>query len=211
MARRTYVDANILISGFRGDQATAAAALAILGDPDRTFVISDYLRLETLPKPSFHRNQKEVEFLETFFGAAAEIVTSSPDLTARAIELATRYDLSPADERSAAEIPCDSTGAPKSIRASITRFAFVDSGSIRMSKSPVALGTPCAAIAWAPTTRNRAPTSSSAHSMSRKSSLNAGALTPSWKTSVGGERHARASRCADSRVWTCHSSPRRRG
>ena len=97
MPRRTYVDANILISAFRGDEPTATAAMEILADPDRVFVVSDYLRLETLPKPTFHRNRSEVSFYVAFFDAAAEVVRSRQELTEHAIELAMRYDLSPID------------------------------------------------------------------------------------------------------------------
>ena len=57
------------------------------------FVVSDDLRLEILPKPGFHRNRAEVAFCTAFYGAVAEWVTPSPALTARAIALATRYDL----------------------------------------------------------------------------------------------------------------------
>lgn len=97
MTKRTYVDANILIAAFRGDTATASAALTILSDPDRSFVISDYLRLETLPKPTFHKNDDEVSFLSSFFAAAAQSVPTAPELTEQAIALAIAYNLSPVD------------------------------------------------------------------------------------------------------------------
>lgn len=70
MPKRTYVDACVLISAFRGDEPSASAALAVLGDPARVFVVSDYLRLETLPKPTFHKNDAEVTFYSAFFHAA---------------------------------------------------------------------------------------------------------------------------------------------
>ena len=64
-----------------------------------------------------------------------------------------------------------STGAPKASSACQTASALALVDSTHTSMSPVARGTPCAAIAWAPTTRNRAPASSSARSRSRKSGL----------------------------------------
>ena len=48
---KTYVDANALIAAFRSDHPTADEALGILGDPDRSFVASAYLRLETCQWP----------------------------------------------------------------------------------------------------------------------------------------------------------------
>jgi len=97
MPKRTYVDANVLISAFRGDEPSASVALAILGDPARAFVVSDYLRLETLPKPTFHKNDAEVTFYSAFFDAAIESVGSQQALTEQAITLAIRYDLTLVD------------------------------------------------------------------------------------------------------------------
>jgi len=97
MPKRTYVDTNVLISAFRGDEPSASVALAILGDPARAFVVSDYLRLETLPKPTFHKNDAEVTFYSAFFDAAIESVGSRQALTEQAITIAIRYDLAPVD------------------------------------------------------------------------------------------------------------------
>ncbi len=97
MSRRTYVDANVLIAAFQGDRPTSAAAIAVLDDPQRTLVISDYLRLETLPKPTFHNREEEVEFFEAVLDAAGEMVHSNDGLTGQAVELASRYDLTPID------------------------------------------------------------------------------------------------------------------
>lgn len=94
---RTYVDANILIAAFKAKGEVGMSALRTLDNPDRVFVISDYLRLETIPKPAFHNQYEEVEFLENFFRAATDIVESSPKVLSRAIELASRYDLAPID------------------------------------------------------------------------------------------------------------------
>ena len=95
--KRTYVDANVLIAGFRGDDASGASALRVLGDAERVFVASDFLRLEVQPKPGFHGRRSELAFYSAFFDAVAEWVTPSPALTAQAIALATRYDLTPLD------------------------------------------------------------------------------------------------------------------
>jgi predicted nucleic acid-binding protein len=94
--RRTYVDANVLIAAFQGDEATAQRAQAILDDPERALVISEYVRLETLPKPVFHRREEEVAFMEAIF-TAAERVSSSESLVQNAVTLAAQYDLAPVD------------------------------------------------------------------------------------------------------------------
>jgi hypothetical protein len=52
---KTYLDANVLIVAFRGENPAADAALTLLGEGHRQFVASPYLRLETLRKPRFYR------------------------------------------------------------------------------------------------------------------------------------------------------------
>ena len=95
--KRTYVDANVLIAAFQGEKAVAERALKVLDDPDRALVVSDYLRLEVFPKPTFHKRQEEVEFMQAVFENAAEKVSTSDELTERAVELAARYDMTPID------------------------------------------------------------------------------------------------------------------
>jgi len=94
--KRTYIDANVLIAAFQGEEKVAQRALSVLDDPNRMLVVSDYLRLEVLPKPKFHKRQEEVEFMEAVF-ANAENCETSPRLTRCSLELAAKYDLAPID------------------------------------------------------------------------------------------------------------------
>ncbi len=91
--KRTYPDASVLIGALREE---TAYALEILADPKRTFVVSNYLRLEVFPKPINRRNDVEVAFMETVF-AHAEHVPSSDELTSLAVQLAIRYDMGALD------------------------------------------------------------------------------------------------------------------
>ena len=91
--KRTFVDANVLIAAFRGEEDISEKALMILDDPEREFIVSDYLKLELLPKPTFHSNREELEFMETFFDSASEEVDSTPALTLQAIEMASKHNL----------------------------------------------------------------------------------------------------------------------
>ncbi|MBI5197840.1 MAG: type II toxin-antitoxin system VapC family toxin [Nitrospirae bacterium] len=95
--KRTYIDANVLIAAFQGDEATSRRAMEVLDDPDTGLVVSGYLRLEVLPKPTFHRKCEEIEFMQAVLDSAIENVSSGPELMGCAIELASRYDLSPID------------------------------------------------------------------------------------------------------------------
>lgn len=95
--KRTYIDANVLIAAFQGDDDTSRRAIDVLDDPSRRLIISDYLRLEVLPKPTFHRLQEEIEFMQVVLEGAAEEVLSSPDITTKAVDFASKYDMAPMD------------------------------------------------------------------------------------------------------------------
>lgn len=95
--KRTYIDANVLIAAFQGEEQVARRALTVLDDPDRRLVVSDYLRLEVLPKPTFHKRREEIEFMQAVLDGAAENLSTSSDLTGRAIVLASKYDMTPID------------------------------------------------------------------------------------------------------------------
>ncbi len=94
---RTFLDACVLIAAFQGNEDISERAFEIIDDTEREFVISDYLKLELIPKPKFHGFQEEVEFYETFFSNAAIQIVPNPEISAQAIELASQYDLSPID------------------------------------------------------------------------------------------------------------------
>ncbi len=95
--KRTYIDANVLIAAFQGEEQVAQRALRVLDDPDCKLVVSDYLRLEVLPKPTFHKRQEEVEFMQAVFDGAAENLSTSSDLTGCALSMASKYDMTPID------------------------------------------------------------------------------------------------------------------
>lgn len=94
---KTYVDSCVLISAFCGEDDIATKALAILGDPDREFVISDYLKLELLPKPTFHNDQVQLEFLSEFLNNAQHTAPINTDITNKALDLGCRHNLKALD------------------------------------------------------------------------------------------------------------------
>lgn len=95
--KRTYIDASVLIAAFQGKEPTFRRALEVLDDPKRHLIVSDYLRLEVLPKPTFLKRSTEIEFMNAVLQNAAENVSTSPQLTGHAIALAGKYDMSPID------------------------------------------------------------------------------------------------------------------
>lgn len=94
--KRTYIDANVLIAAFQGEENISSRALEVLDDPNRELVVSDFLRLEVLPKPTFHQRADEVEFMKAVL-ERAENVPCASDVTEKAIELASTYDMAPMD------------------------------------------------------------------------------------------------------------------
>ncbi len=94
---KTFVDANILIAAWRGNAELLQKSMEIIEDLDREFIISDYLKLEVIPKPTFHGFHEEVQFMETFIDSASIQVKATPSTTTQAIGLACRYGLSAMD------------------------------------------------------------------------------------------------------------------
>lgn len=95
--KRTYIDASVLIAAFQGKESTSRRTLEVLDDPERHLIVSDYLRLEVLPKPTFLKRSKEIEFMNAVLQHAAENVSTSPQLTGQAVALAGKYDMAPID------------------------------------------------------------------------------------------------------------------
>lgn len=63
----TFVDAGVLIAAARGGNVQATRAMNILGDPDREFAASPFLRLEVLPRAIFNNRETETALYEAFF------------------------------------------------------------------------------------------------------------------------------------------------
>ena len=64
---RTFLDAGVLIAAVRGQEDEASRALAILEDLERSFIASDFLKMEVLPKAIYYQRPAEVALYERFF------------------------------------------------------------------------------------------------------------------------------------------------
>lgn len=101
-AKRTFVDAGVLIAAFKGEAELKRRALEVLGDPDRSFVVNRYLMLEVLPKPTYQKRDEELQFMQAFFSGGIEIVEPCVEVADSAMELACTYRLQPCDALHAA-------------------------------------------------------------------------------------------------------------
>jgi predicted nucleic acid-binding protein len=96
--KRTYLDTNVLIEVFQGRQNEYyRRIMEVLNDPLRQWVVSDFLALELLPKPTFYRREEEVEFMQTFLRSAAQHIAASSQVVQKAIYVASSYDVAPMD------------------------------------------------------------------------------------------------------------------
>jgi predicted nucleic acid-binding protein len=95
---KTYLDSTILIASYRTNPRDSVnRTMMLLDDPTRRYIVSDYVVLETLPKPSFYGREREIDFMKRFFVRSYRYVESSPKIVTEAISLASKYDLQPLD------------------------------------------------------------------------------------------------------------------
>jgi len=93
---RTFLDAGVLIAAVRGQEDEAARALAILEAPERSFIASDFLKMEVLPKAIYYQRPAEVALYERFF-SKADLIPVSAALVTQAYTEACTFGLSALD------------------------------------------------------------------------------------------------------------------
>lgn len=94
---RTFLDSGVLMAAIRGDSKLHLAAFAVVDDPNREFVTTDFIKLELLPKAIFNKQVEEASFYNDFFNQASEIIEITPEITRGALELACELGLGACD------------------------------------------------------------------------------------------------------------------
>ena len=97
MKKATFVDSGVLIAAARGEDQVARRAMEVLDDTRRTFISSDFVRLEVLPKAAYNRFDEEAEFYRAFFDSVETWAELDRVLVRRAFEAATEWGLSAVD------------------------------------------------------------------------------------------------------------------
>lgn len=64
---RTFLDAGVLIAASRGRETHSHNSLRLLADYRRRMLTTVFVKLETLPKPTFNPYPQQREFLRQFF------------------------------------------------------------------------------------------------------------------------------------------------
>lgn len=91
--KRTYLDTNVLFAAARGVDASHEAAMAIIEDPERTFVSGVFSMLEVVPVPLYNGKHDEVEFYDTFYQACEQIIEASAGLCQDGLEEAKTHGM----------------------------------------------------------------------------------------------------------------------
>lgn len=92
-----FLDSSILIAAFGAKDAAAHNALDEISKPGIEFASSDFVKLEVLPLPAFHRRISEVEFYESYFAIVRHWASLAPDLAQRALEEGAKAGLGAVD------------------------------------------------------------------------------------------------------------------
>ncbi len=64
---RTYIDSNVLVYAFQGEDDILERAMSVLDDPNREFASSYFVSLEILPHAIYAARKKESQFYNEFF------------------------------------------------------------------------------------------------------------------------------------------------
>uniref|UniRef100_B8HKS3 Uncharacterized protein n=1 Tax=Cyanothece sp. (strain PCC 7425 / ATCC 29141) TaxID=395961 RepID=B8HKS3_CYAP4 len=96
--RIVYLDSGILINAFRGTGLVGVHALEVLDNTDCQFATSQFVKLETLPKATYYKQQAELEFYESFFNSVGVWATNLEQMIQIGNRIACTYGLAAMDE-----------------------------------------------------------------------------------------------------------------
>lgn len=94
---KTYLDSGVLISAYQGIDEVATKATEYLDEENRQFISSPFVKLEVLAKATYHKQQREVEFYETFFASCFLWANDLISIVQLAQDLAAKYGLGALD------------------------------------------------------------------------------------------------------------------
>ena len=94
---RTYLDSGVLILASRSVDTRYLQAISILDDPNRIFVASEYLKMELIPKATFHKSIAELNVYLAYFESATSLVRFDSNHYEQALTLASNYGLAAFD------------------------------------------------------------------------------------------------------------------
>jgi predicted nucleic acid-binding protein len=93
----TYIDSGVLLSATDGVSRIAEKALEVLGDSNRQFASSKFVKLEVIPKAIYHKQTEEVQFYEEFFNAVTYWANDLQKVIQDADDIGCQYGLAAMD------------------------------------------------------------------------------------------------------------------
>jgi predicted nucleic acid-binding protein len=93
----TYIDSGVLLSATDGVGRIAEKALEILGDSNRKFASSQFVKLEVNPKAIYHKQTDEAQFYEEFFSAVVYWANSLEKVVQDAYNIGCEHGLAAMD------------------------------------------------------------------------------------------------------------------
>jgi hypothetical protein len=98
MARKlTFLDTGVLLAAYKTGNPNSDTALRLFEDPTRQLILSNLLRLETIPQAAYHKQRDEVEFYETCFQCVSIWIEIDQKLVSKAEQIASKYGLHAVD------------------------------------------------------------------------------------------------------------------
>jgi predicted nucleic acid-binding protein len=93
----TYIDFGVLLSATDGVSRIAEKALEILGDFNREFASSDFVKLELMPKAVYNKQTQEAQFYEEFFSDVIYWANDLEQIVQDTNNIACKYGLAAMD------------------------------------------------------------------------------------------------------------------
>ncbi|WP_414569296.1 type II toxin-antitoxin system VapC family toxin [Nostoc sp. CCY 9925] len=93
----TYIDSGVLLSATDGVGRIAEKALEILGDSQREFASSKFVKLEVSPKAIYNKQTQEAQFYEEFFSDVTYWANDLAHIVQEAYQIASQYGLAAMD------------------------------------------------------------------------------------------------------------------
>ncbi|HYW17839.1 MAG TPA: PIN domain-containing protein [Nodularia sp. (in: cyanobacteria)] len=93
----TYIDSGVLLSATNGVGRIAEKALEILGDSQREFASSQFVKLEVSPKAVYNQQTEEAQFYEEFFSDVTYWANDLTHIVEEGYEIAAQYGLAAMD------------------------------------------------------------------------------------------------------------------
>lgn len=93
----TYIDSGVLLSATDGVGSIAEKALEVLGDSNREFASSQFVKLEVTPKAVYNKQTEEAQFYEEFFSDVTYWARDLEQIVQDAYNIGCRYGLAAID------------------------------------------------------------------------------------------------------------------